>query len=197
MTEKTETAQSPDKEAAQKKMYADFRGAATFPDAWLARATSLIDFAESLATEFLHRVKTNSLPPNQWEVGALSTLNLWTGCAIENSLKAVLVKRGEIGVEDGKLTGLVTHRLLKLAEAAKFDLTDEKRAHLDRLTEVVIWESRYAFPKDAETWAKAQISHPSSTDVTTSLGLAKEIRDWADAILAVNGPLFKISERLS
>ncbi len=77
------------------------------------------------------------------------------GYAIENCLKAVVIKENPEVVESNKIKwGQDGHDLLKFAEKIRLSKLEEYKEILHRLTQYIRWAGRYPIPKNKEDMSR-------------------------------------------
>jgi len=133
---------------------------ASQPPAWWLAARRLMRAAEVLWRA--HDADLSKIREGQVETHKLENLELglaWmllTGLALENLVKAVLLKRepelakpGRMPEWPGKGAGK-GHDLAQLFDRAGVPLSAPERDFMDRLTEFILWRGRYPVPHVAE-----------------------------------------------
>ena len=151
MTEKTElTFDFPtDQETWQRWFALDINR----PESWLFSARDLMEqmghTATRLQEDWIRCTESASAEPQAPPHGAHRTYLFIAAIAIENLLKAILVKKSEwpdSKVAEALPNELRSHKLLDLAEMVNLPLTDNESELLERLTEFGIWLGRYPAP---------------------------------------------------
>ncbi len=111
--------------------------------------------------------------------GLISVYRLLMGLAIENALKACLVREKLIDVSDGIFPAeLKTHDLSALAKKLGLTLSRNQLIHVESLTLYVDWAGRYPIPVSLEKW---EPPWASSEDVKYSKELFDLVRARAVA----------------
>jgi HEPN domain-containing protein len=100
------------------------------PDAWFSYAEEYHH-----ATMLLSTAKTDGIHRPYYFVAGLS---------LEVLLKAIAVKRG--------LIPLRTHKLVRLCEECRIEISSDQKLTLEFLTESIFWLGRYPVPNKDEEW---------------------------------------------
>lgn len=145
----------------------EFELRANDPQLWLSQARQLQYAASQAAAhlELLAAERQDSFREPQ--VGTFKAAQLLLGFAVENALKAVGVAKGIIQADAQALrlaSQMRNHRLVPLAEAVGFDLSDSERALLDRLSVFLRWRARYPTPHTSLGLARDAPSRQMLTD---------------------------------
>lgn len=134
------------------------------PMFWRDKALALRRAAELLSDQTLRDdqaiiaqhelVKAGKLPAIDWTQFPPSVSEqyaLLAAYAIENLLKARMIGlRGRIEPSTSLANDLISHDLVELARRAEFDLNEEERLVLERLTEASVVTGRYPVPRRSD-----------------------------------------------
>lgn len=150
----TREAETPGRDQAA--FWSEQYALASQPPLWWLTARRLMQAAEVLWR--VHDADLSKLREGQVEAHKLENLQLglaWmllTGLALENLVKAVLLKRKPELARPGRMPKWPGngHDLPKLFDAAGVPLSASERGMLDRLTEFILWRGRYPVPHDVK-----------------------------------------------
>lgn len=129
---------------------------ASQPPAWWLSARRLMQAAEVLW--WVYDADLAKIREGEVEAHKLENLELglaWmllTGLALENLVKAVLLKRKPELARPGQMPKWPGdgHNLARLFAEAEVPLSAPERDCLDRLTKFILWRGRYPAPRDVE-----------------------------------------------
>jgi hypothetical protein len=130
------------------------------PNSWEERADNLKRAADKVYeicydafTSTRNYIKEGREPDLQdvQDFSVIAIYYLLMGYALENLLKGILIMRQpEMYVQQGNLTGLKTHKLVKLFEDCKLPVDQETKELLEKLTRHIVWQGKYPIPLRAE-----------------------------------------------
>jgi hypothetical protein len=142
-----------------------FHFGALIPERWVTQAHRLKDSADLLYAAYLDDLRRFGKTQNISSLKNLTHVIPATflyGLAIENLLKAILMKNEPDRVSEGKLRKWPSggHDLIALATTSRIELTAEERDLLQRLTHFIRWAGRYPIPMKLDDMELVQISMP-------------------------------------
>jgi len=166
-----------------------FAGVARDPAWWLFRAQDLSQAATVLFEAFIADrqrfidLNEPGLGVDKKEVPNLSiapVAMLLFGLAVENVLKAMIVKNDPTIVGDEKLGrwGARDHDLVKLAERAGLQLEPADRDLLARLGLFLLWRGRYPVPNRAPDSAQPFANSAGQDDAQIRLDDAENVKSF-------------------
>lgn len=154
-------------------------------DLWILRAEQNLYVAHVVWRRYeeLSKSRPHEEKERIEEAGCFLAAMLHAGLALELSAKAVLVARNPSiftasGLEGGEFKSKGGHDLVSLVEKALSTIAAEEGELLRRLTEAILWTSRYPTPKNEKFMAMAKrLTIP--TDLRLTKGLFQRLRDCA------------------
>ena len=146
---------------------------------WFQQAEQFY-LAAQLLVPALERQRPITEETNSRAVGSLKSVLLLLAISVENALKSVKAKKGEITVSGGKIDkrafgGRGGHDLVGLANSIKFPLSAKEKELLEQLTEVVIWAGRYQQPLTAVDFGRSKKKNPRTLAVPQDINLVGSI----------------------
>ena len=164
--------------------------------AWLRQAEQFFDAASVLAPSFAsprpHRPLTE--PEVSRRVACLKGTLLLLAVSVENALKAVKIARGEVIIEKGRVLkaslggGKSGHDLVKLAEEARLDTSNEEATLLKRLTSVAVWAGKYQQPLSEVEYNAAETANPRTVRYPTDIELVRSLLAKSKELVRVARP---------
>ena len=148
----------------------DFDKAAADPSAWRSVAFSLLFSAKELWDEIrqgLEEFEANGVEKlserGSQQLRMRGPFYLLAGLAIENMLKAVIVKRmsdAKKPVTEGDALRIYrgNHDLVGISQQAKVPLSDDERQLLARMSTFVLWAGRYPVANTKEITAQERVT---------------------------------------
>jgi hypothetical protein len=120
------------------------------PGSWLEKAASHHLLAERLWTDLSRLMDDKPASQREKETTALlHGVAFFVATAIENALKAAIVRQQPQLVGSSLKAPLTSHNLGELAKAARARLEPAERGLLAPLTEYLTWAARYPGPRRA------------------------------------------------
>lgn len=171
---------------------------------WISKADQLMDVARSLERkikemwEDWRKYESNKQETLQLDDRFLSTFFMLSSFAIENLLKAIILKNNMLQIRKAVISSkkfprvLKDHDLLILARKAKLaDFAKNNEEYLRKLTRSAVWYGRYPVPisytdlnvvftSDVDKTVFTLRSY-SNTDIEEVERLVKELRGFASA----------------
>lgn len=119
------------------------------PEIWISKADELVYSADILAQFEMLKLRTrrdvSGVTIDDFSICVMPQVLMLYGYAIENYLKAILVKKGKIKIVNDKVVG-IGHDLMKLFLDCDFKFADSFEEIIKKIERHIYWEGRYPGP---------------------------------------------------
>ena len=139
----------------------DFSNFASNPDTWLFAASCHISVWK-LLSEHVARLLSEGNYKLEEYAGCRKAAMFHAGIAIENALKANIVREEKTIVSDGRVNrtkfgNKSGHGLLELAKRVLPEISEAEERIIRKLEEYVMWAGKYSVPLKAETLGDSDV----------------------------------------